>query len=369
MQELEENENIPPPNRQNEDVRPADRVDYGIVRPNLSGGKRLPFSSTEFCSGNNKTSLNQAFESNLTTETESVSQYVDKDFILNSGSSVKRVYTEVDRSPEQDEIQAKKSTAEYSRCFPIPETQARAHTGLTGIFSTVTLESHRVIPNQSSPANVAKNLLCELDEPGETGGTGASSSFTLSPRHESDLKRSLSLDSDISGHDMSIVIKTPPSLGTKNGSKEASLSEDDNIVVEAPAPTALPIHHKENQSRESDCSVVDHFHLASSSLLKSPSFLKPKNVVAFRSYCSSINRSNMSYGSRLSLASMDGTDIATSSFHHNLPTAVTPVQKKRPSLSSSLYQVKHSMLANVFIVGLDTSLFDNCILDVEDLIL
>ncbi|XP_062848091.1 serine/threonine-protein kinase greatwall [Trichomycterus rosablanca] len=338
LQESEGNENIPPQNRKEKVVKkPSDQADCRNIKPNISGGKRLPFSSAELCAlQNSQTPRKQAFENSPTTQEKT--QSPDKGFALNS--SVKRVFTEVDRSPEQDEIQAKKNTSEYRRCFPIPENHTRAHTGLTGIFSTVSLESDSVIPNRSSPAKVAKNLLCELEEPGENGVTGASSSFTLSPKDEGDPRRNLSLDSDTSGHDISAVIKTPPAPEAKDCQKEvlASSFEDDNIVGEAPALAALPKHLEDHRSRKSDCSLID-----SSSLLKSPSFLKPKNVVAFRSYCSSINRSNMSNGSRLSLASMDAMDMSGASSYHNLPAAVTPVQMKRPSFSSSLYQSPQPM--------------------------
>nr|XP_023991585.1 serine/threonine-protein kinase greatwall-like isoform X2 [Salvelinus alpinus] len=73
----------------------------------------------------------------------------------------------------------------------------------------------------------------------------------------------------------------------------------------------------------------------------SPSFLKPRNVVAFRSYCSSINRSNMSGSSRLSLGSVEPMDMATSASYHSMPAAVTPVQK-RPSSNNSLDQTPQS---------------------------
>lgn len=307
-------ENIPPPNIK-------DRVD-------ISAGKRLSFTASDLCVTPGKALLKSSCENSFMKLERSclgVCRPLEKGSTLKPGSSVKRGFTEVDKSPEQVEIQAKKSNAEYKRCFPIPENDSRLHTGLTGIFSAVGLGNGGGISKQSNPTKVAKNLLCELEEPGENVPI---SGLTSSPQ---EMRRSLSLDLDSSVHEMSVITNTPP----PHGEKEALLSafEVENeipAIKEAPSVSASPKHHKEDR----------HLHVASSSLLKSPLFLKPKNVVVFRSYCSSINRSNLSYGSRLSLGSMDGMDVSTS--FQSAPAAITPVQKKRPSLNSSLYQVQNS---------------------------
>uniref|UniRef100_A0A673XT27 Serine/threonine-protein kinase greatwall n=1 Tax=Salmo trutta TaxID=8032 RepID=A0A673XT27_SALTR len=89
-------------------------------------------------------------------------------------------------------------------------------------------------------------------------------------------------------------------------------------------------------------SFLDRVPELDPSVAKSPSFLKPRNVVAFRSYCSSINRSNMSWNSRLSLGSVEAMDMATSASYHSMPAAVTPVQK-RPNSNSSFYQTPQPM--------------------------
>ncbi|XP_036437955.1 serine/threonine-protein kinase greatwall isoform X2 [Colossoma macropomum] len=336
-------------------------VDMKNVKPDTSAGKRLHFTEADIClSPSNKTPLKQSFESSLTKlETGFVctSQSLEKVSAQKPSSSVKRGFALVDKSPEQAEIQAKKSDVEYRRCFPIPENDARGHTGLTGIFSAVGLGSEGAMwkasdqrargPKQSSPANVAKNLLCELEEPGENGGAVASSSFTSSP--EVNLSRSLSLDSDSSVHEMSVITNTPPPKNCPRGALLPSFQELDENEISAVVPPQTEYsdtpkqHDAHHQKSESDCSVLDH-HVRSSSLVKSPSFLKPRNVVAFRSYCSSINRSNMSCSSRLSIASMEAMDMSASSSFHSAPTAVTPVQKKRSSLNSSLYQTPQPMV-------------------------
>ncbi|XP_017560793.1 serine/threonine-protein kinase greatwall isoform X1 [Pygocentrus nattereri] len=335
-------------------------VDKSNVKPDTSAGKRLHFTEADIClSPSRKTPLKQSFESSLTkpeTGFACTSQSLEKMSAQKSSSSVKRGFALVDKSPEQAEIKAKKSDVEYRRCFPIPENDARGHTGLTGIFSAVGLGCEEAmwkasdqramgIPKQSSPANVAKNLLCELEEPGENGGALASSSFTSSPEANRDLSRSLSLDSDNSVLEMSVITNTPPPKNCLRGGLLPSFQELDENERSAVVPpqTEYSDTPKQHQKTESDCSVLDH-HIRSSSLVRSPSFLKPRNVVAFRSYCSSINRSNMSCSSRLSIASMDAIDMSASSSFHSAPTAVTPVQKKRSSLNSSLYQTPQPMV-------------------------
>lgn len=350
------------------------QVDMRNTNPDISAGKRLHFTEAELCfTPNAKTAPKQTFENSLAkpeTGFVCVSRSPETETALKLGSSVKRGFAEVDKSPEQAEIQAKKTDAEYKRCFPIPENDMRGHTGLTGIFSAVGLggdgavwkdsdQRDRGIPKQSSPTNVAKNLLCELDDPGESAATAAavaSSSFTSSPDDGRDLRRSLSLDSDSSVH-------SPPVKDGLRGSLLPSFQELDEHEIPAVAPLHAEAttaagpqnhhqhqhhlhhhHHNHHHKSESDCSVLDHLHFQSSSLVKSPSFLKPRNVVAFRSYCSSINRSNMSCNSRLSIASTDAMDMSTSASFHSAPNAMTPVQKKRPSLNSSLYQTPQAMV-------------------------
>lgn len=256
-------------------------------------------------------------------------------------SSLKRGFEEVEKSPEQAESHSKKNDAVYKRCFQIPESTSIAHTGLTGIFSIVGLDdkkngpifqqlNERMGPKQSSP--VAKTLFCDLED--QDDDQKAEASLT-SPRNIR------SLDSDDSAHEMSLVGNTPQNATDSNKKALASsFVELDENEISAVTPVARPAmatpkHSSAKQLRgEFDGSLIDHG--LSSSMLKSPGFLKPKNVVAFRSYCSSINRSSNSH---LSLVSLDGMETSTSASFYSAASAVTPVQKKRPSLNSSLYQV------------------------------
>ncbi|TSO57274.1 Serine/threonine-protein kinase greatwall [Bagarius yarrelli] len=298
-------------------------VDCKNAKPDVIAGRRLPFTDSDLCVTPGKTLLKPSSCQNSVTKAErsflSLCRSLEKGSALKPGSSVKRGFTEVDKSPEEVEIQTKKSNSEYKRCFPIPENLSRLHTGLTGIFSAIGLGNGRGILIQSSPSKVTKNLLCELEEPCEVS--------TSSPQQT---RKNLSLDSDSSVHEMSVITTTPPSRGEKEALASSFEDENETSGVTEASPNDLE-------------EVLHHSHVASSSVLKSPPFLKPKNVVAFRSYCSSINRSNLSYGSRLSLTSMDAVDVSTSTSFQTAPSTMTPVQKKRPSLNSSLYQTPQPM--------------------------
>ncbi|XP_023287240.1 serine/threonine-protein kinase greatwall isoform X1 [Seriola lalandi dorsalis] len=288
-------------------------------------------------------------------------------------SSVKRTFSDVEKSPEPLEIQAKKSNADYRRFYEIPEETARFHTGLTGTFSTIQIGDFMAstegidsaedrVPKRSSPIAVAKTLFCELEEPTEDvfedGAKDLShTSFTSPLTGNSDICRSLSLDSDGSMHEMSLTMEScsslKPSKCSTNRSPKSSEEQEENrdsFITESQrqTPSAVAtetpkLSHFGRRS-ESQCSFFNRPDLACG-LAQSPSFLKPRNVVAFRSYCSSINRSNMSGVSRLSIGSMEAMDLSTSASYHYASGSATPVQN-RPKSSSSLCQTPQAMSAS-----------------------
>lgn len=291
--------------------------------------KRLQFSATDHC----VTPLGKAVPH------QTVGNGLKKpEPPIEPKTSVKRAFEEVEKSPEQAESHCKKNDAMYKRSFRIPEGNSTAHTGLTGIFSIVGLDDvqtapigERIGPKQSSPIAVAKNLFCDLEDQGLLKAETNLSSPT-SPGDDRNIRRSLSLDLDGSGHEMSLVVNTPQK--TTDEALSSSFEELDEHEIARPT-IATP---KQSSSRQHMSeSLLDHPHGLSDSMIKSPGFLKPRNVVAFRSYCSSINRSCTSH---LSLASLDTMEMSASTSFLNAQSVVTPVQKKRPSLSGSLYQVR-----------------------------
>uniref|UniRef100_A0A3B4ZIK8 Serine/threonine-protein kinase greatwall n=1 Tax=Stegastes partitus TaxID=144197 RepID=A0A3B4ZIK8_9TELE len=275
--------------------------------------------------------------------------------------SVKRTFSDVEISPEQQQVRSKKRNADYKRFYEIPEETMRFHTGLTGTFSTIQIGdftegiggAEHWIPKRSSPIAITKSLFCELEEPAEDVFEDAAkdlshSSFTTPGK--SNICRSLSLDSDGSMHETSLPFDGHASFQLSKPSRNRSSPEEqeenkDTSITESLPQTPVttnvtPKLDHLGQRSESQCSFFNRLPDLSFGAARSPFFLKPRNVVAFRSYCSSINRSNMSGVSRLSLGSVEAMDTSIAASYHS--GTVTPVQK-RPSSNSSLAQTPQAM--------------------------
>lgn len=254
-------------------------------------------------------------------------------------ASVKRTFSDLEKSPEL-KTQAKKSTADYKRCFEIPDENVKIHTGLTGTFSTINLSDFMAcsadrLPKRSSPITIAKSLFSELEEPAEDV-FDKDLSFTSPLAQTSEICRSLSLDSDGSIHETSLTIDSHISTNQNPASSDEKDNGEDSPAAKNPhdATSETPtMGHLGNRG-----SFLNRLPELAPDVAQSPSFLKPRNVVVFRSFHSSINRSNMSGVSRFSLGSMEGMDM-TASFHSGI---ATPVQKK-PRYSSSLCQTPQPM--------------------------
>ncbi|KAM9839728.1 serine/threonine-protein kinase greatwall [Aulostomus maculatus] len=281
-------------------------------------------------------------------------------------SSGKRTFSDVQTSPELLENQAKKSTTHYKRCFEIPEETVRFHTGLTGTFSSIQLGDFMAslgsdqdqIPKRPSPIAVAKSLFPELEEPPEEvfedgAKDSPHSSFTSPLPRTADIYRSLSPDSEGSMHDTSLTVDSYASgKASKCSRRDSASSEEqenkDSSMTESLPQTHPTVHnetpkygHSAQSGGELKSSFLNHLPELAGGLAQSPSFLKPRNVVAFRSYCSSINRSNVSGLSRFSIGSVEAMDVSPSSYHTAF-SAATPVQK-RPSSGSSAYLTPQPM--------------------------
>ncbi|XP_010765895.1 serine/threonine-protein kinase greatwall isoform X1 [Notothenia coriiceps] len=285
------------------------------------------------------------------------------DDLCPSASSVKRTFSEIERSPETLEIQAKKSNTAYKRCYKIPEEPARPHTGLTRTFPNIQISNFLAsteeigldeerIPTRSSP--LAKSLISELEEPTEDvfeDGPKDLSPFASPLTGNSDICRSLSLDSDASMHETSLTMQSCASLKTRKFAKynNSASSDEQEEHKDSPMAESLP---QTPSAVAMGTPTLGNFVRTGSFLnrlpdgdTKSSSFLKPRNIVAFRSYCSSIDRSNMSEVSRLSIGSVDAMEVSTTASHPSASCNATPVQK-RPSSNSSLCQTPQPMSAS-----------------------
>ncbi|XP_028288935.1 serine/threonine-protein kinase greatwall isoform X2 [Parambassis ranga] len=279
-------------------------------------------------------------------------------------SSVKRTYSDIECSPESLKIQAKKRNSDYKRCFKIPEETARFHTGLTGVFSSIQLGDFMTSseeaggPKRSSPIAVAKSLFSDLDEPGEDvfedGVKDLSHSSVTSPcSGNSDICRSLSLDSDDSVHETSLCTDRLAALQPRQPSRKRNFlspveleerrhSSTAELQVPSAVSTETPKLGHFGQGGEPQCSFLNRLPDLGCSVSQSPLFLKPRNIVCFRSYCSSINRSNISGVSRMSTGSVEAMDLSTTASYHSASGTATPLQK-RASSNSSLYQTPQPM--------------------------
>ncbi|XP_061613844.1 serine/threonine-protein kinase greatwall isoform X2 [Phyllopteryx taeniolatus] len=216
--------------------------------------------------------------------------------------SFKRPFSDVQVSPEAPERLAKRSTEHYRRCHDLPGETAAIHTGLTGAFSDVAIVMASLGPLSVTlpalPGAVAKSLFTQMEkspaaEEEHFAHKDLSDSSFTSPL--GGICRSLSLDSDTSETSLTISGLDPVRL------PEMSASASPEELAEASASPAS-------------------------------SFLRSKNAVAFRSYCSSINRSDVS---RLSVGSaLDASSPAV--------VLATPVQRKTSS-GSSLYQTPQAV--------------------------
>ncbi|KAM9827023.1 serine/threonine-protein kinase greatwall [Neosynchiropus ocellatus] len=262
----------------------------------------------------------------------------------------KRTFSDVQTSPGSESVQAKKNTTSYKRCFEIPEETETFRSGLTGVFSAIDIgdfaevdgSGRDLAPKRSSPIVVAKSLLAELEDPPEgVFDDGAKdlthTSFASSPGESGDICRSLSLDSDSSVHETSLTESRPAriSISVRRDSTSVEDPEDKSLQE---AATETPRHATAVHRGQTKASFLDRLPDVTCSPAVSPSFLKPKNVVAFRSYCSSINRSNVSGVSRLSIGSVDNMELSS----WNQSMSATPVRRK-PSSNSSLFQTPQPM--------------------------
>lgn len=273
------------------------------------------------------------------------------------GSAGKRTFSDIESSPEPFEKQAKKSNTHYKRCCKVPEETARNHTGLTGAFSTIQFDEAPEDQDlkRSSPIGVAKSLFSELEEPTEDVFEDephdlSPSSFTSPQSGNIDICRSLSLDSDCSQHETSLTIDSHKSTKQNRSSTIEMFvcSEDQEgfkatpvtnsyLNIQSAALTTTP--RLSELGREFQCSSVKRLSDSACGLTQSPSFLKPKTVVAFRSYCSSINRSNMSGVSHYNSGTLEAMDVSPAASYKFGTSSATPVQRRGSSIISNT-QVK-----------------------------
>uniref|UniRef100_A0A8C5Q1P3 Serine/threonine-protein kinase greatwall n=1 Tax=Leptobrachium leishanense TaxID=445787 RepID=A0A8C5Q1P3_9ANUR len=250
-------------------------------------------------------------------------------------SGTKRNYGLVEKSPVQDFVKDKKHTTEYQRAFIIPDVKPNAGTGLTMEIDALFLSDIRqsnqnfighdkfeqgdppahLSPEKMNDENlVAKNLLCELD--GKDGPNSGAEDKSAS-------RSNSSADSNVSAsHDL-----IPKNQVAKD------LSDVDKSMKE--------LSFEETQDEQTTPEDVGHASMAENNLMRGANDIwvspaaaktnpKKKPAVVFRSYNSTVNVSNASEPSKISIGSLDKIHLSLG-YSGSYPLVGTPAHKDRCS--------------------------------------
>nr|XP_056713686.1 serine/threonine-protein kinase greatwall [Euleptes europaea] len=271
---------------------------------------------------------------------------------------VKRSFALVDTSPSQELARVKKTNGEYRRGCKIVDIPERRCTSLTAEIDCLKLAGDGELQEtcadngQAKDFNctdqngggkpdaslIAKNLMHDLDADCEKdGGKEPLSSSFLCADDEKPLA-SMSLDSDLSLPEVSAaVMHLEKHLSNTAGSskdltfeelKTEDVSEMSLSCADASprGEEGKPLQHEQDKSLQGGAEARTHFS-PSAEMVKMLTLFK-KNMVAFRSYNSPINMSNISEPSRISTISVEGTDLSACSGSY--PMAITPAPKGKP---------------------------------------
>ncbi|XP_044149570.1 serine/threonine-protein kinase greatwall isoform X1 [Bufo gargarizans] len=252
---------------------------------------------------------------------------------------VKRHFSHVETSPGEGSLE-KKNSSQYKRACKLSMVNVNPSTGLTMVTERLFIgDLHKniekddkqetfvpapVTPEKLCSGNaVAKNLLCELDENCEHEENINDSE----PRKASPWKQNPSRDSEPSLN-MSVtehpLEKELSDVG--KSMKELSFESESDAYANSSSEEASAATAEQREGKGTGPELVND-PLASPATTR----LRESNrrtVVAFRSYNSPINGSNLSEPSRISIASVDKMNISlgcTGSY----PLMITPAQKDR----------------------------------------
>ncbi|KAG8443301.1 hypothetical protein GDO86_011915 [Hymenochirus boettgeri] len=262
-------------------------------------------------------------------------------------TGVKRNYDSVEKSPGQELLQDKKSNADYKRGCNISNFQINQGTGLTVEIESLFLSELRGcgdnFAKERNPQSefisgnpIAKNLLCELDDNCERAGSEGAGNQRLSSGEVSESSSTnLSLENQME-KDLSDVDKSIKELSfeeSQSESNEEITPENSCIVMDE---NSVLLQRLPGQTEQHTSTLPDSLRsvFASPTTTTNPK----KKTIAFRSYNSPINASNLSEPSRISMSSTDKISFSlgcTGSY----PMAVTPAQKnKQKGLSETPYR-------------------------------
>ncbi|XP_062984057.1 serine/threonine-protein kinase greatwall [Elgaria multicarinata webbii] len=342
-------------------VRSCDMKD--LVRKCLSGYKEW---DEKFSAENTALAKEAAKSSNCHLSPLGLGNLVKerKEEAMLAVPGVKRCFELVDTSPSQALIPVKKTNAEYKRGCQIIEIPEKQSTGLTTEICRLKLDGclQETCTNEgpakdcscteqnrgSKPATslIAKNLMHDLDADCEKDGKKEHTNASFLCIDDERPLASMSVDSDLSLPEVSAAgSQIEKHFSSLDGSiKDLTFEELKPEAMSATSPScpcalpkgeemlavqeSKPVHHDRDKSLKSVTEAHADIHSSSAmEMLKTLNQLK-KNVVAFRSYNSQINTSNMSEPSRISMLSVEGMDISACSGSY--PMTITPAQKGTP---------------------------------------
>ncbi|XP_063777749.1 serine/threonine-protein kinase greatwall [Pseudophryne corroboree] len=264
------------------------------------------------------------------------------EYELAERTGTKRNFSLVETSPGQD-LMEKKSNSQYKRAYQIEDVPVITSTGLTMEIESLFLadlrrgavcddkQKEKFVPAPETPEKhcsenpVAKNLLCELDENSSNSGSDNNGSWKQSPNGNPSSSPKASVSDQSPEEALSDVDRSMKELSfeSQNEANEGSTLQDADLA-------AICEDKEQEKSKPTGCILPEMDNKAWASpatTRKLPSTTK-RAVVGFRSYNSTINGSNLSEPSRISIGSVDKIPFSlgcTGSY----PMTVTPAQKDR----------------------------------------
>ncbi|XP_073437844.1 serine/threonine-protein kinase greatwall [Dendrobates tinctorius] len=260
---------------------------------------------------------------------------------------VKRNFSLVETSPKE-QLMEKKTNSQYERAYKLSGVQDNPTSGLTMEITSLILGDlnknkekddddddeliNTFVPAPATPEKlssgntVAKNLLCELNENCEQ----KSDTWKPSPETELEPLANMSLTEQPLEKALSDVDKSMKELSFESeNDANASCS-----FQEAGATwTSKNEERGEGRALELGLSGLVNISLASPATTRTLNKSKRRTVVAFRSYNSPINGSNLSEPSRISIGSVDKIRFSLG-YTGSYPMAATPAQKDRTHKNS-----------------------------------
>ncbi|XP_048367876.1 serine/threonine-protein kinase greatwall [Sphaerodactylus townsendi] len=285
---------------------------------------------------------------------------------LDEKPRVKRSFELVDTSPSQKRALFKKTNGEYRRGCKIVDIPKKQCTTLTAEINRLKLAGDDGLremyadnsqakdfgcPDQNEggkpkPPLIAKNLMHDLDPDGGKDRKKEHSSSSFLCIDDEKPLASVSVDSDLSLPEVSAAmmhlekhssnsagsikdhtfeeLKTEDVSETSLSCAGASPSGDKALTVRE----GKQLQHEQDRSLQGAPETQTNTHFSPSVEMMRTLTLFKKNMVAFRSYSSSINMSNISEPSRISTISVDGMDVSACSGSY--PMAITPAPKGNP---------------------------------------